>query len=80
MNTVSAVRDRILQLCGERHITINKLSTVSALSPSNIKSILYGKSRNPKLITIKMICDGLGITLGEFFSTPEFDALEQEIQ
>jgi len=47
--------------------------------PSSIKNILYGKSRNPKLITIKMICDGLGITLGEFFSTPEFDALEQEL-
>ena len=41
---------------------------------------LYGKSRNPKLLTIKMMCDGLGITLGEFFSTLEFDGLEQEIQ
>ncbi len=80
MDTVTAVRNRILQLCGERGITINKLSTISALSPSSIKSILYGKSQNPKLITIKMICDGLGITLGEFFSTPEFDALEQEIK
>ena len=44
------------------------------------KNILYGKSQNPKVITIKMICDGLGITMGEFFSTPEFDALEQEIK
>lgn len=42
--------------------------------------MFYGKSQNPKLITIKMICDGLGITLGEFFSTPEFDALVQEIK
>lgn len=48
--------------------------------PSSIKNILYGKSQNPKLLTIKMICDGLGITLGEFFSTPEFDNLEQEIR
>ncbi len=80
MDTVTAVRNRILQLCGERGITINKLSRISALSPSSIKSILYGKSQNPKLITIKMICDGLGITLGEFFSTPEFDALEQELK
>ena len=40
----------------------------------------YGKSQNPKLVTIKMICDGLGITLGEFFSTPEFGVLEQEIK
>ena len=80
MDTISVVRNRILQLCGERKITINKLATLSALPPSSIKNIFYGKSHNPKLLTIKMICDGLDITLGEFFSTPEFDALEQEIQ
>lgn len=80
MDTITAVRNRILQLCGEREISINKLATISALPPSNIKNILYGKSQNPKLITIKMICDGLGITLGEFFSTQQFDALEQEIK
>lgn len=80
MGTVDAVRNRILSLCGAREITIHKLSTICALPPSSIKNILYGKSQNPKLITIKMICDGLGITLGEFFSTPEFDALEPEIQ
>ena len=79
MDTITAVRNRILQLCGQRDMTINRLATVSAQPPSSIKNILYGKSRNPKLITIKMICDGLGITLGEFFSTPEFDALEQEL-
>ena len=80
MNTVSAVRDRILQLCEERNMSINKLATLSALPPSSVKNILYGKSQNPTLLTIKLLCDGLGITLGEFFSTPEFDALEQEIQ
>ena len=80
MDTVSAVRNRILELCGEREISINKLSNLSALPPSSIKNILYGKSQNPKLLTIKMICDGLGITLGEFFATPEFDGLEQEIK
>ena len=80
MNTVTAVRNRILQLCGEREISINKLATICALPPSSIQNILYGKSQNPKLITIKMICDGLDITLREFFSTPEFDALEQEIK
>ena len=80
MDTITAVRNRILQLCGEREISINKLATISALPPSSIKNILYGKSHNPKLITIKMICDGLGITLGEFFSTQEFDALEQELR
>lgn len=80
MGTVDAVKNRILRLCEERQISLNRLATICALPPSSIKNILYGKSRNPKLLTIKMICDGLGITLGEFFSTPEFDALEQEIQ
>ena len=80
MDTVTAVRNRILELCGERGISINKLATISALPPSSIKNILYGKSQNPKLITIKMICDGLDITLGEIFSTPEFDSLEQELK
>ena len=80
MDTVTAVRNRILTLCEERGISINKLSTISALPPSSIKNILYGKSQNPKLLTIKMICDWLEITLGEFFNTPEFDALEQEIK
>lgn len=80
MNTVTAVRDRILQLCAERGISINRLASLSALPPSSLKNILYGKSQNPKILTIKLLCDGLGITLGEFFSTPEFDALEQELQ
>ena len=80
MDTIAVVRNRILQLCGEHNVNINKLATISALPPSSIKNILYGKSQNPKLITIKMICDGLGITLGEFFSTPDFDALEQEVK
>lgn len=74
MDTVSVARNRILQLCEERKITINKLATLSS-----IKNILYGKSRNPKLLTIKMICDGLDITLSDFFSTPEFDSLDQEV-
>ena len=80
MKTTIAVRNRILQLCGQRNITINKLANLSALPPSSLKNILYGKSRNPKVLTIKMICDGLGITLAEFFDTEEFNHLEQEIQ
>lgn len=80
MNTVTAIKNRILELCEERGISINKLATISGLPPSSIKNILYGKSQNPKVLTIKMICDGLGITLGEFFSTSEFDELEQEIK
>ena len=80
MNTITAIKDRILHLCVEHGITINKLATMCALSPSSIKNILYGRSADPKILTIKKICDGLDITLAEFFSTPEFDALEQEIK
>ena len=80
MDTITAVKNRILTLCGQRDISINRLSSLSGLPPSSIKNILYGKSRNPQLLTIKMICDGLGITLGEFFSTEEFDRLEQELK
>ena len=80
MDTVTAVRNRILELCGERNISINKLANLSALPPSSVKNILYGKSQNPKLLTIKMICDGLEITLGEFFASPEFDNLGPEIK
>lgn len=80
MDTVKAVQLRILQLCSERGISINRLATICGLPRSSIKNILYGKSKNPKLITIKMICDGLGITLGDFFTAKPFDDLEQEIK
>jgi len=80
MNTREAIRDRILRLCNDRDISIHRLATLSALPPSSIKNILYGKSQNPKILTIKLMCDGLGITLGAFFSSKEFDELEQEIK
>ena len=67
-------------MCGERNITINKLATMCALPPSSVKAILYGRSQNPKLLTIKMICDGLEMTLSEFFDTDDFNNLEQEIK
>jgi transcriptional regulator with XRE-family HTH domain len=80
VNTREVVAYRIRQLCKERGITPNKLSTISAVSQATIKSILNGESQNPGTVTIKKLCDGLEITLGEFFSTPEFDSLEQEIK
>ena len=78
MTAQEAVRNRLLQLCGERNITINKLATLAALPPSSVKNILYGKSQNPKLLTIKLICDGLGITLSEFFDTDDFSQLDTD--
>ncbi len=80
MNTYEAVKNRILQLCYEKRLTIHKLATESAVAPSSIKNILYGKSKNPGVVTIKMLCDGFGITLTEFFNTAEFKNLEQEIK
>ena len=80
MDMNDAVKKRILGLCSQKKMNINYLSKLSDLPPSSVKNILYGKSMNPKIITIKKLCDGLGITLGEFFSTPEFDSLEQEIK
>ena len=80
MNTIEAVRNRILPLCGERDISINKLASICGLPPSSVKNILYGKSQNPKLLTIKMICDGLDMTLADFFDTDAFNTLEQEIK
>ena len=80
MNTVSAVKNRIFELCNKRNISINRLANICGLPPSSVKNILYGKSNNPKILTIKMICDGLDITLAEFFDTDEFNNLEQEIK
>ncbi len=80
MDTYTAVKNRLMKLCEERHMAIHKLAMESAVPPSTVKNILYGKSVNPGIVTIKMLCDGLGITLVEFFDTPEFRELEQEIK
>lgn len=80
MDTYTAVRNRILELLGEHRMSIHKLAMESAVAPSSIKNILYGKSRNPGIVTLKMLCDGFGITLPEFFDTDIFRNLEQEIK
>jgi len=80
MDTYTTVKNRILQLLGEKNMSIHKLATESAVPPSSIKNILYGKSQNPGIVTLKMLCDGFGISLIEFFDTAEFRSLEQEIK
>jgi len=80
MKMIAVVRNRIIQLAHENHITINKLAEISGIAPASLKNILYGKSNNPKLITIKISCDGLGITLAKFFNTKDFNELEQHIK
>lgn len=80
MDTYTTVKNRILYLCEEKRITINKLATESGIAPSTIKNILYGKSQNPGIVTLKMLCDGLGISLADFFNIDDFQNLEQEIK
>ena len=80
MKTREAVVRRIIQLCNERITTPYGIANKSGISQATLKSILNGCSKNPGVVTIKKLCDGGEITLGEFFSTPEFDALEQEIE
>ena len=80
MNTREAVAERIRQLCREQGVTPNGISNIAGVPQATVKSILNGESKNPGTVTIKKLCDGFGITLGQFFSTPEFDTLEQEIK
>ncbi len=80
MDTYTATKLRIMKLCEERKMSIHKLAMESGVAPSTIKNILYGKSKNPGVVTIKMLCDGLGITLIDFFNTEDFLNLEQELK
>lgn len=80
MSIYNFVVARIYELCKERHITPNALSYMSGVSQSTIKSILNGESKNPGIVTIKKICDGLDITLVDFFNTDEYYKLEQELE
>ena len=80
MRTKEAIANRILQLCNDRGIAINELANLSGVSPSTVYSILNTKSQNPGAVTIKKLCDGLEISLREFFDSPIFDDIEQEIK
>ena len=79
MDTSTAVRQRILELCALRGITVNRLATRSGVTQSTVNNIVSGRNHSATVATIKKLCDGLDITLREFFDTPVFDALEQEI-
>ena len=80
MAVKDAVVQRFQQICKQRGIRTNELATLSGVTPSTVYSMMENSRRDLSIITIKKLCDGLDMTLGEFFSTPEFDALEQEIQ
>ena len=80
MNTKEAVAKRILNLCEERNMAVNALATASGVPPSTIYSMLNEKSQNPGVVSLKKLCDGLDISIREFFDDELFDALEQEIK
>ena len=80
MTLKETITGRILQLCKEKGITAYGLAIICGVDKSTLYSILGEKSQSPQVATIKKLCDGFEITLGEFFNTPEFDALEQEVK
>ena len=75
-----AVKERILELCREKNISINKLSTMSGVTQSTVNNIVSGRNRSATISTIKKLCDGLGITIEQFFDSDLFRDLDQEIQ
>lgn len=80
MTVGEAVRQRIIQLCLERNISINKLSGISGVTQSTVNNIVSGRNNSATVSTIKKLCDGLGITIDEFFHSDLFVGLEQEIK
>ena len=80
MTAKEAVAKRILQLCQERNMAVNALATVSGVSPSTVYSMLSEKSRNPGVVSLQKLCDGLNISLREFFNCDLFEGIEQEIR
>lgn len=80
MNIGEAVRDRIVELCSEKDISINKLCSISGVTQSTVNNIVSGRNRSATISTIKKLCDGLGITIQDFFKSDLFDGLEQEIK
>lgn len=80
MKIQEAVVKRIRELCTQNNLTINALSYKAGISQSTLKSITNGESLNTGIVTIKKICDGLDITITDFFSAEYFLELEQEIK
>lgn len=80
MNIGEAVRERILQLCQDRDISINMLCTMSGVTQSTVNNIINGRNRSTTVSTIKKLCDGLDISIEDFFTNEVFQNLEQEIE
>ena len=80
MDITEVVKKRFGELCNEKGISFCKLASILGVPYTTVKSILYNQSKNPGISTIKKLCDGLNISITEFFNTDEFKNLEQEIK
>lgn len=80
MRMKEAVVKRFQQLCRERNIKLNELATLSGVTPSTVYSMMDESRKDVSVITVKKLCDGLDISIPEFYSDPIFENLEQEIQ
>lgn len=80
MNIGEAVKERILELCRKHDISVNKLSSMSGVTQSTVNNIVSGRNNSATVSTIKKLCDGLGITIEDFFNSELFRGLEQEIK
>ena len=80
MRVGEAVRHRILELCRSHDITLNKLSTICGITQSTLNNIVSGRNATTTVSTVQKICDGLEISILDFFSSPLFENLEQEIK
>lgn len=80
MNIGEAVRARIIELCRQRDISINKLCSISGVTQSTVNNIVSGRNNSATISTIKKLCDGMDITIQEFFASNLFANLEQEIE
>ncbi|MBR3866923.1 MAG: helix-turn-helix transcriptional regulator [Butyricicoccus sp.] len=80
MSVKDAVSNRFAQICKEKNIRANELANLAGVTPSTVYSMLDPRRRDVSIITIKKLCDGLEISLSDFFTDPAFDALEQELK
>lgn len=71
---------RLQNICRERNIRYNELATGSGVTPSTVYSLMDENRRDLSVITLKKLCDGLNITITEFFDDDIFKTLEQEIK
>ena len=79
MQIADAVKERIIDLCHDNNISINKLAVMSGQTQSTLQSLIDGKSKNPKLLTLVRVCDSLNITLKEFFDNDLFNNIDTEL-